>query len=1033
MIDKQRVMDETGQGLDILLDLYPQARNCVEGSQKMFKMRPSERTPSATIRRNKAGEWVVCDFGGDSQSRNAIDEWMRVNGYDRSRFGAAVQAIAQQYRIYDTLSPDKNFSRVVDRAAREDEEEGSWQYELRPFTKRELAVLGPGVTEETCKELNWYACDWIGKVKNRRVKEMHSSDDYPILIRECLGGEGSERLGGSSEEGDDGHSGESGESGMSGKSGISGKDGKDGKSACNRFFKVYRPLEPDKRWRFMYFPDGNKPAKYINGLYELRKAHEKLNKKLRESKSLDDGDDVPQTKKVCDIRKTLMHGVDRYYRVVLCSGERDALCVRARGDFPIWLNSETARLDWVDYNRIIQLAGELVNIPDLDSTGVAAGSRLALKFMEMQTVWLPDSLPDLKDNRGRPCKDFRDWCQHHPSIDEYYDLMDTACPAKFWTTRVTKDGERKSRIDPICLHQFLRLHGFHILKDDTCDEPQYVRLKDGVVHRKTPRDIREFVRKWASGEKDPDATNETLRMGTETRLYLGRDVRNLILTDVSFTPAYLSALSTVDPDFTSHTATTQDFFFLNGMVHCHPDGYELVAHRNGGGDTCVWSSHVIQHRFRKTAPMFKVKEDPARQWSDGTPRFTIEIDQAEAAKSHYFGFLINSSRLYWRTEIEDAFPNAQDMQREYLRLHPFDIAGDHLTDRQRDEQARCLISKIFTIGYLMHAYKSPSRAWAPYAMDWRIADGAEANGRSGKSFFFKFLDAVGVERVALSGRNDHLMDNNFLYQNVTQYTRVVEVDDLSQRVQAASFYDIITGDMTIDKKHLSAFILPFEKSPKFAFTTNYVPGDFDPSSDARLLYLTFSDYYHQRTADNPFGYQETRMIRDDFDKDLFGTFYTEEEWNADFNFLMQCEAFYLSLCQRPIKIQPPMENILQRKLKADMGETFEDWATAYFAEDGGNVNRQLVRETVYQDFIKDTHLNAIKMKGFTLRLKAFADYCPWIHTLNPIEYRNAQGRNFQKTTDPLTGETKQVEMIHMRTVREEERIQASYDEIWNEE
>lgn len=1004
MIDKQRILDETGQGLDILLDLYPQARKCVEGTAKMFKMRPGERTPSASIRKNKDGVWMVCDFGGDQRSRNAIDAWMEVNGYDSSRFGAAIQAIAQQYRIYDTLDRERNFSPIVERAAREDEAEGTWQYEIRPFTEKELKVLGPGVTADTCKQLNWYACEWIGKVKNRRVKERHSTDDYPIFIRECF-------VAGNSHGRADGSEGK----------------GKDGGS----FFKVYRPFEVDKGWRFMYFPEGMKPSHYVNGLHELRKEHEYLNKKQRDDH---DGEgDPPPTQKICDIKKQLRHGIQRYHRVVLCSGERDALCVRARGDFPVWLNSETARLEWSDYNAIIQLAGELTNIPDLDATGVAMGSRQALKFMDMLTVWLPDSLGDRQDNRGRPCKDFRDWCQHNPELDDYYDLMDGAVPAKFWTTRVTKDGERKHRIDPTCLHQFLRLNGFFVLRDDTTDEPQFVRIKNGIVYKKKVRDIREFVRLWALGARDPDVHGETLRTGTDTRIRIDRSVRNLILTDVTFSPAYLAALSTVDPDFTSYTATTQDFFFTNGVAHCHGGGIDFSPTTDRGGGTCVWSHHVIPHRFSKLEPMFTIEEDPARQWSDGTPRFSISIDMERAKASHYFGFLINSSRLYWRREIEEAFPNDPDMQREYLRLHHFDIAGQHLTDEQRDEQSRCLISKIFAIGYLLHAYKSPSRAWAPYAMDYRIADGTEANGRSGKSFFFKAFDALHVERVALSGRNDHLMDNKFLYQNVKPSTRIVEIDDLSQRVQAQSFYDIITGDMTVEEKNISAFILPFEKSPKFAFTTNYVPGDFDPSSDARLLYLTFSDYYHQRTADNQSGYQETRTVRDDFDKDLFGTFYTDDEWNADINFLLQCECFYLSLCQRPVKIQPPLDNILQRKLKADMGETFEDWASAYFAEDGPNVNRQLVRETVYQDFIRDTHLNAVKMKGFTLRLKSFAEWCPWIHALNPIEYRNAQGRNFSKTTDPLSGETKQIEMVHLRTVAEEKRIQESYDEIWNEE
>jgi hypothetical protein len=492
MIDRQRVMDETRNGLDILLDLYPQAKDCVGNKNKQFKMRLSEKTPSATIRQNKAGLWVVHDFGGDDEDLNAIDAWMRVNGWDRSRFGAAVLAIAQQFGIKDELSPDKNFARVVERAANEEELEGQWYYEIREFTDRELKILGPMVTRDTCERLHWHALEWLGKVKDRRIKEFHSNEQFPIFLRECF---------------------------------IEHPE--EGKP--DRFYKVYRPYEPDKKWRFMYFPEGAKPTNYINGLAELRKAHEQLNKEQR-----DENDDW-QTSKLCDIpRPGVDRGITRYYRAVLCSGERDALCVAARGDCPVWLNSETARLDQHDYMTIIRYAGELVNIPDLDATGISRGSAQALKYMEMKTCWLPESLKDMKDNRGRPSKDFRDWCQYFPTMTDYFDLMDRAVEAKFWVTKTSeKSGERRHKIDATCLHQFLRLNGFSILRDDLADEPQLVRVKNNIVYKKRPRDVRDFVQQWALGAKDPDCPGETLRQDTMIRLEHG--VRNLILTDVAFT------------------------------------------------------------------------------------------------------------------------------------------------------------------------------------------------------------------------------------------------------------------------------------------------------------------------------------------------------------------------------------------------------------------------------------------------------------------------------------------------------------------
>ena len=1016
MIDKQRVMDETRQGLDILLDLYPQARDCV-GTKKQFKMRLSEKTASATIRQNKGGAWVVHDFGGDDEDLNGIDAWMRVRGWDRSRFGAAVLAIAQEFGIRDELSPDKNFARVVERAAGDDEQEGRWYYEIREFTDRELKILGPGVTRDTCASLHWHALEWLGKVKDRRIKEFHSNENFPIFLRECF----VEKRGVSADVSADGAA--DGAATMSQHSGT-GEGAADGRQGADRFYKVYRPFEPDKRWRFMYFPEGAKPQNYINGLYELKKEWQRLNEKKNKESG---NEEVGGSTAICNIEKTMDRGVQRYYRVVLCSGERDALCVKARGDCPVWLNSETARLDQQDYKAIIALGGELTNIPDLDATGIARGSAQALKYMSMKTCWLPETLRDMKDNRGRPSKDFRDWCQYFPTKEDYYDLMDRAVEAKFWQTKVTKDGDRRHRIDATCLHQFLRLHGFAVLHDDSDPEPQLVRVKDNVVFRKRPRDVRDFVRLWSMGAKDPDAPSESLRQDTLIRMEHG--VRNLILTDVAFTPAYLSALPTVSPDFTSYTARTQDFYFRNGLVHCHGDGYDLHLYRDRSLDTCVWSDQIIPHDFRKLPPMFKVEWVAGETLIDGTPKFRLEV--LDSRSSHLMGYLINTSRIYWRQEVEDRYPGSVDAQRAYLEMHPFEIAGESLTDTQREEQAQSLLNKIFTIGYLLHAYKSPSRTWAAFLMDNRIAEGNEANGRSGKSFFSEALkQLLHIEVAGIDGRNTDIKKDTHATSKISRQTRLVHVEDLSQYIDVSDYYNLITGDMSVNPKGLAPFTIPFSESPKFLFSTNYVPATFDASSDARMLYVTFSDWYHHRTQDNPFHYQEERTIFDDFQKNLFDSFYSEEEWNADLNLLMQCEQLYLSICARTWKVQPPMQNIILRKLKTEMGPQFEEWATVYFAPDGPNVNRQLVRKKVFEDYLKDCPGTKDVMRRFTVRLKAFARWASWIFELNPKDVLNTQGRNIQTTRDPVSQEIVQQEMIHLRTVKEEERLR-DIDKIWD--
>ena len=141
--------------------------------------------------------------------------------------------------------------------------------------------------------------------------------------------------------------------------------------------------------------------------------------------------------------------------------------------------------------------------------------------------------------------------------------------------------------------------------------------------------------------------------------------------------------------------------------------------------------------------------------------------------------------------------------------------------------------------------------------------------------------------------------------------------------------------------------------------------------------------------------------------------YSEENWNWDLNFFAQCLQFYLALAEDGIKVQPPMENIIKRKYKADMGSNFEDWAYSYFAEEGEHVNEYIQRDIAYDDFIASSKVTKglWTMQRFTKALKGFTNLCPYIDTLNPGEMLNKDGRLLKK----VDGQTK--EMIFLRTVK----------------
>ncbi|HCC51458.1 MAG TPA: hypothetical protein DEQ30_04880 [Porphyromonadaceae bacterium] len=78
---KRSVLDlykKTNGGLNIIYYYYPQARECVEGSAKFFKIRPDELRPTAIIVCYDC-IWNIIDFGDSVRCLSPIDICMQEN------------------------------------------------------------------------------------------------------------------------------------------------------------------------------------------------------------------------------------------------------------------------------------------------------------------------------------------------------------------------------------------------------------------------------------------------------------------------------------------------------------------------------------------------------------------------------------------------------------------------------------------------------------------------------------------------------------------------------------------------------------------------------------------------------------------------------------------------------------------------------------------------------------------------------------------------------------------------------------------
>jgi len=897
--------------------IYPQAE-----VGKKFRIRESDddKTPSSSLQKRKIkikdveiDVWGLTDFGGDGSWRNPINLYMYENNKSQEQFEEALQELAQRFNVCETVDAKKNIPRIEKRPALPEEKDGTRTWSVKEqATATELAVMGRTVRQETLSALGYKALHWITNTKDGLTTIKYSTDTYPIFMRECT---------------------------------I--KDA-DGNSPAEKFYKIYEPLNADKGFRFQIYPKGGKPQDYVNGLYELKREYLLFNAKKREEFEADAKNEGKQ------------YHEQKLPMAIICSGERDALCCRSMGIPPVWLNSETARLENTTFKEIEDYVNTIYNIPDIDETGIREGKHLALRYLDVKTVWLPPTLRRFRDHRGNPRKDLHDWMDLHPRCAEFFDLLRGAVSAKFWVR-----GDKGLTLDTANLHYFLQLNGFATYEDEyNKDEQQLILVNGYEVTKVLPRDIRKFLRHWV---------NKNVR---------DHEVLNLVLNSTKLSALGLEALQDKQLDFTSHTPTSQTYFFNNVAAVVTENEIKLVKREDYTTSSFVWTDTIIQHNFKLINEDF-FSVDPVVD--DKGKHFKVHINKVA---SNLMGYFINSSRLHWRKEMETRF-ETQAERDAYAAAHKFELEGEGLTEEEKAEQLQNFLNKVFTAGYMLHHYKDPSKPWAPYAMDHKIGEEGECNGGSGKSIFFYALQCM-MPYTVISGKDPRIFDNPHTFERVTRQTRMVVIDDCAKTLDVERFFDRLTGDFPVNPKNKTIYTLPFTVSPKMGFSTNFVPQSFDASTQRRMLMMVFSDYYHHQTEDND--YLETRKVSTDFGKNILPPYATEEEWNADLNFLLQCLRFYLSVSQENVMITPPMANIITRKNMAVMGDNFMEWAADYFSADGENVNRKLAKNIVYTNCIDE--INHVKMTPHTFmkKLKAFVAVADWIEELNPVELQNKDGR-----------------------------------------
>ena len=657
---------------------------------------------------------------------------------------------------------------------------------------------------------------------------------------------------------------------------------------------------------------------------------------------------------------------------IMCTGGSDALNVAALSieNHVLWMNSESEKLFPNDFVKISAKVESFYNVPDMDLTGIRQGHALAMEYLDIKTVWLPAELSFHRDFRGNNCKDVRDYFKHY-KLSSFDELLKMAYPYRFWDLEPKFDKDKNFKKFEFTFnnrhaYNFLARNGFCRIEDKNNKEGHiFTHIEGNTVKEVLAGKMRDYIITFLEERK---SDTELFNMVYRTSQVKDSSMSNLPVKEIEFKDA--------DKDY-------QYMFFQNKTWKITK--HKIEEYKPGAVNCFTWDDEVIKHDAKLLEDFFEVKLNPE------TEKYNITIKNTD---SILFKFLINTANMHWRvTEYGIKEKNANGEEVERHKLTP---AEDY-------ENQIHLINRLYTLGYMMHRYKNPSKAWCPYFMENKVTEEGVSNGGSGKSICAN-IPTHFMNTIVLDGRNPELLGNNHWTENITEHVDLLHFEDMHQYSKFDVLYNLITGGMPVNPKHSRGYILDFDKSPKTAISSNYPPKGLDQSARRRILFSVLSDYYHHGPNDE---FDSARTPESEFGMILFKDF-DETQWNLASNLVAQCIKLFLAIN----KVDPPMVNVEKRNLLSIMGDAFVDWADVYFSLLSGRLNCNVVKQEAFLNFQAVTK-SKITANRFKQALVAYCKFNDFI--FNPKELTNSGDRIIGTHVDPFSHKAESVEMIHIRT------------------